>query len=100
MSFATSSKFGRNARGWTNAASLADYWAGWFVARRMHFAPGNPVEGWSSLMAKGDYEFTSQQHHGTPKERAAAFKAGFNSHMLQQSPREAYLKGVEYINGL
>jgi hypothetical protein len=52
-------------------------------------------------MAKGDYEFSSPAHHGTPEERVGAFKAGYRFHTgVEQSPQAAYLGGVEYIKAL
>lgn len=57
---------------------VADFLAGWYMARRASAYPTDAIQGMRSLYRKGDYLFNNPQHHGTPSQRAAAFVAGTN----------------------
>jgi hypothetical protein len=77
----------------------ADYLAGWYMGNRDRFS------GWSSqafrgslvsFYEKGDYDFNSQRHHGTPAERAAAITEGFQNAGLSLSA--AYSASLRFVN--
>lgn len=56
----------------------ADFLAGWYMQNKA--ALGNDISSFArSVFSKGDYNFTSSSHHGTPDERLAAMRAGFAS---------------------
>lgn len=59
----------------------ADLLAGWYVglknARRPNDPLVHPAGAWRSVFSKGDYQFNSPSHHGTPSERGNAFVKGF-----------------------
>jgi predicted metalloprotease len=60
----------------------ADCFAGAFahVAYYQGILDSNDVsEGMTSRYLVGDFEFDNPQHHGTPEERAAAFKLGYDA---------------------
>lgn len=56
----------------------ADCCAGWYLGWK--FANGKKFDGWGfaySLFSKGDYQFNSPSHHGTPDERVRAMVTGY-----------------------
>jgi hypothetical protein len=64
----------------------ADYMAGWFIAHRGRFRPQNALQAFINFYNKGDSDFYSEDHHGTPQERGSAFYAGY---MLNVARNEA-----------
>ena len=56
----------------------ADYLAGFYLAQRHtrlpQYDPNIVMTRWLDL---GDYSFSAPEHHGTPKQRAAALEAGY-----------------------
>lgn len=58
----------------------ADYMAGWYMGIRSLQAPGriDLVEIHRQMFDIGDTNFTSPDHHGTPRERANSFMVGVN----------------------
>lgn len=77
----------------------ADYLAGWYTAHRSRYVPQNIAESMLSFFKKGDYDFNSQGHHGTPQERQEAFVAGVNLNLRSNvsSGRVAYEQGIKYL---
>lgn len=77
----------------------ADFVAGWYTAHRSRFVPQNLYESMASFYQQGDYEFNDPDHHGTPRERLAAFKAGINLNFCCNisSSKVAYERGVKYL---
>jgi hypothetical protein len=56
----------------------ADFLAGYYMARRKAEHPGLDLRMLAlELYKRGDTEFTSRQHHGTPDERLGALSAGY-----------------------
>lgn len=81
----------------------ADYLAGWYTAHRGRWTVNNsPQQAMANFFYKGDYDFNSPGHHGTPRERQAAFMAGFNLNVFDNvsSGLLAYQYGVQYIKSL
>jgi hypothetical protein len=79
----------------------ADFIAGWFIAHRGRFpVPNNAYQAAASLYYKGDYDFNEPDHHGTPTERLAAFRAGFEFNLRSNVPSGslAYQAGIDYLN--
>lgn len=61
----------------------ADALAGWYIGKRAKFvnSAGIPINSelmMQSFYSKGDYQFNSPQHHGTPRERLKYFADGLN----------------------
>ncbi len=66
----------------------ADYLAGWYLGKAKNIDDKDLQTFAKSLYEKGDFDFYSIQHHGTPKERAEAMISGFQNSSLSLS--EAY----------
>jgi hypothetical protein len=78
----------------------ADYLAGWYVNHlktRSNIA-FHETAAFSSLYDKGDFNFFSQTHHGTPRERLLAFLAGFDDESL--AIEQAYNGSGQYVSTL
>lgn len=77
----------------------ADYMAGWFTGHRARYRKQDLNQSIQSLFEKGDYEFNSVGHHGTPVERSCAFDAGYrlNRDGNVSSARLAYVNGLRYL---
>lgn len=58
----------------------ADFMSGWYLAWKQAMGvPGTEVRVLAqSLFSKGDMDFNSPQHHGTPEERVNAMANGYN----------------------
>lgn len=55
----------------------ADYMAGWYMGNSSGVWIGQASsQALQSFYSKGDYEFNSRDHHGTPEERVRAVQAG------------------------
>jgi hypothetical protein len=80
----------------------ADFMAGWFTAHRSRFRQQNLLESWNAFFELGDNDFTSEGHHGTSEERAAAFTAGVqcNLRMTQPDYWGAFKEGETYVEAL
>jgi hypothetical protein len=80
----------------------ADFMAGWYTAHRVRFAPQNIDESMLSFYSNGDYDFNNPDHHGTPEERLAAFRAGMCVNFCQNvsNARLAYSLGINYLSTL
>ena len=80
----------------------ADYLAGWFIGHRGRFRPQNAIQAILNFYNKGDYEFNSEDHHGTPQERAAAFNAGYTLNVQgnEDSGGDAYVAGLKYVKNV
>ena len=75
----------------------ADLLAGWYLGRKAA-VKNIRVEGFArSVYEKGDYDFWSPQHHGTPDERVDAMMTGFASKSL--SFDEVLRTGHRYVLG-
>ncbi|HKQ03981.1 MAG TPA: hypothetical protein VJ464_02535 [Blastocatellia bacterium] len=75
----------------------ADFMAGYYLARKSYIAPTNIRAFAQSLFEKGDYDFWSPSHHGTPQERVGAMLAGYRSGNL--AVRDAYYTGERWLTG-
>jgi hypothetical protein len=77
----------------------ADFLAGWYIAHRARFLVTSPNQAMANFYYKGDYEFNSPWHHGTPEERLFAFQAGFefNRRSNVASGSLAYQAGIDFL---
>jgi len=57
----------------------ADYIAGFYFGKRRSVSKQHVEAFASSLFSKGDYDFNNPTHHGTPQERVAAMRRGYES---------------------
>lgn len=73
----------------------ADYMAGYYLGRKGLVTSSGVEEFATSLFEKGDYNFTSPQHHGTPIQRVAAMRGGYDD--AQLSTIGAYAKGQRVV---
>jgi hypothetical protein len=75
----------------------ADFLAGWYLGKtkELSFEELEPFA--RSLFEKGDFEFWSTDHHGTPAERAEMMIQGFKYSNLKLE--EAYYKSLELLIG-
>lgn len=73
----------------------ADYLAGWYM-RHNKSMYGIDISGFArTIWSKGDYDFRSPSHHGTPEQRVAAMNAGFNNDTT--STATAYADSSAYL---
>jgi hypothetical protein len=77
----------------------ADFFAGWYIAHRNRFLVTSPDQAMANFYYKGDYDFNNPDHHGTPEERVAAFRAGFEFNRRSNVPSGflAYQAGIDYL---
>ncbi|WP_448698142.1 hypothetical protein ACFGVR_15075 [Mucilaginibacter sp. AW1-3] len=74
----------------------ADFLAGYFMGN--HNYPQSSIQAFGADLASlGDYEFGSEDHHGTPAERLNAMLAGYGHG--SESADAAYSAGLSYVNG-
>lgn len=83
----------------------ADYMAGWYIAHRGRHRVQNARQAQDSLYNKGDNNFFDADHHGTRKQRARAFYAGYmfnatRNGRYEPSAAAAYNAGIRYITRL
>lgn len=80
----------------------ADYLAGWFIGHRGRFRPQNAFQAFLNFYKKGDHDFFSEDHHGTPQERGTAFNAGYLLNVRGNEPSaiNAYNAGLQYVRYL
>jgi hypothetical protein len=65
---------------------FADYLAGCYMYyRSTQFRALNVQEAANSFFKKGDFDFWSQLHHGTPQERITCLMAGYNLALINGS---------------
>jgi hypothetical protein len=78
----------------------ADFLAGWFTGHRGRHTFQNDALILKSFFDKGDFEFFSEDHHGTPQERANAFYHGYllNRQSGVAFGTHAYEYGIQYLN--
>ena len=76
----------------------ADYMAGYYLGRKAYLVPSGVENFAKSLFEKGDYNFTSPQHHGTPEQRVAALQAGYSN--ATASLAIAYRNGENFVREL
>lgn len=77
----------------------ADCLAGWYVANRIQWHQQNwdAREFMYSLFEKGDFQFNSPQHHGTPAQRVEAMMIGFR--LAAQHPNANISNIFNYTRG-
>ncbi|MCW2957267.1 MAG: hypothetical protein JWP18_70 [Solirubrobacterales bacterium] len=79
LGFFDDSREGASARPFElQADCMAGVW-GASVYRAGLLAPGDVEEALSTVLAVGDFEVGSPQHHGTPEQRRDAWQLGFSS---------------------
>lgn len=72
----------------------ADYMAGWYSGQRgLSMAQLEPIL--MSFFSKGDYEFNSPVHHGTPTERINSVRAGYA--LTSSSFEQAWTASLQYL---
>ena len=74
----------------------AAFLAGYYLSCKGYFTQTNIAAFARSLFEKGDYNFWSESHHGTPHERVAAMIEGF-SYGGRALPL-AYSAGIMYVS--
>jgi len=72
----------------------ADFLAGYYFSRTNRTEKSLVTFG-ESLFSKGDYDFNDPQHHGTPKQRVAAMRAGYGAKGYDLN--QAVERGVRYV---
>lgn len=76
----------------------ADLMAGWFVALRGEHRPQDVGQAAFALYNRGDFDFFSEDHHGTPDERGTAFVTGYLLYREKRlSAAQAYSVGIEIM---
>jgi hypothetical protein len=76
----------------------ADYMAGWYMGNVSGMWLGAASsQALRSFYSKGDYEFNSPTHHGTPEERAAAVETGLKD--ARSSLKQAFAHAHRYVAG-
>jgi hypothetical protein len=86
------------AIGGVSAELQADYLAGWYLANRIkggQLSRSGLRSAIKSFYEKGDYDFNSPLHHGTPEQRAAAVQAGYDNAQLKL--QDAYTAGLDFV---
>lgn len=74
----------------------ADFLAGWYMQKRRMLMPTDITPALRAFFERGDYEFNSEQHHGTPEQRLAAVSAGVSSGA--SSIEEAFDDGLVHVD--
>ena len=92
----TTSCFTRSSR---NVELHADLIAGYYLGKRRWSKTNLAVFG-QSLFSKGDYDFNSPDHHGTPKQRLEAMLEGYRLADVGGSFAECAAAGAAYVRGL
>ncbi len=82
----------------------ADYMAGWYTGIRAVQLHGYQTLNFDEMAQQmfniGDFEFTSQQHHGMPSERVSSFLAGAGlaiNNRGQVDANSAFRAGMNYL---
>jgi hypothetical protein len=95
-------QFKRNTHLPTKLLELqADYLAGWYMGNRegsSQYGIGAFKQDSQSFFEKGDYDFNSPTHHGTPEERGAAILQGYKSSSL--SLESVYAESTLWVNAM
>jgi hypothetical protein len=80
----------------------ADFLAGYFAGIRKLEKPDFPAAIFPvKLRSMGDNDFNNPQHHGTPKERAAAAVQGFKvAYQERRNVPDALRSGIQYVSSL
>jgi hypothetical protein len=95
-------QFKRNSQMPTKLLELqADYLAGWYMGNRegsSQYGINAFRQDSQSFFEKGDYNFNSPTHHGTPEERNAAILEGYRNASL--SLGAVYAKSTQFVNGM
>lgn len=73
----------------------ADFMAGWYLANRAMVWGTDVSQAMNSLYRKGDYDFNSPDHHGTPDERKRAYAQGLLTQGMNVS--QAAQVGVQFV---
>lgn len=78
----------------------ADFLAGWAIKllQRTGAPDIDEVKVFGTFYNRGDYLFNDPNHHGTRKQRLAAFNEGLE--VEDDDPNVAYAKAEEYVKGL
>jgi hypothetical protein len=76
----------------------ADYLAGWYLGRTKNLEKADLKSFAVSLFNKGDYDFYSQLHHGTPEERSKIMILGFSDYDLDL--KDVYSKSFDILSDL
>ena len=73
----------------------ADFLAGWYMKLRRYLMPTDMSPALRAFFERGDYEFNSEQHHGTPDQRLEAVAAGVQS--TATTVPEAFEEGLTHV---
>jgi hypothetical protein len=76
----------------------ADFMAGWYIGKKQYIAQQDLEKIINSFWDKGDDNYFSKDHHGTPEERSFAFIEGYLNTSF--NVKEAYLFGTNFISNI
>lgn len=79
----------------------ADYMAGWYMERRDRqsgWSSYSVMQGLQDFYDHGDYDFNEPDHHGTPEQRMASFRRGFQTG--SQPLMSAFRMAGQYVRAI
>ncbi|HXV26588.1 MAG TPA: hypothetical protein VD862_00955 [Candidatus Paceibacterota bacterium] len=74
----------------------ADFIAGWYLGFKSRFMYMDVQDAFRAFFSRGDYEFNSPNHHGTPEQRLAAIQSGFAAASQGADLRQAFMAGGQF----
>ncbi|MGU3420803.1 hypothetical protein [Methylobacterium sp. D54C] len=78
----------------------ADYLAGYYLGADASHAKDKAEAFAHSLFAKGDFNFNDRNHHGTPEQRVAAMRKGYEAGQAKVGIEAAAQSGANFVGGL
>lgn len=78
----------------------ADFLAGYYFGKDRSHAKDNIENFAQSLFSKGDYNFNDRNHHGTPQQRVAAMRRGYEVGQSGTSIAQAADSGANIVRSL
>lgn len=76
----------------------ADYLAGYYMGLCRLSSESEILSIFTEFASRGDFEFNSPSHHGTPEERSCAFIEGYKTAFIPNTNiYNAYSKGKNYV---
>jgi|1186.fasta_scaffold247300_2 hypothetical protein len=78
----------------------ADYIAGFYLGRDGSHSREHVQAFARSLFSKGDFNFNSRQHHGTPQQRVQAMTVGYDTGASTADVAASIGQGADYVRRL
>jgi predicted metalloprotease len=75
----------------------ADFLAGYYLGRSRAHSKEHVQIFAQSLFSRGDYNFNSQQHHGTPDQRVRAMSEGYDTGASNTDASTAARIGADFV---